>query len=342
MSKTANPATIGGFVLGGILLLATATMLFGGSELFAKQERMIAYFPGSVKGLRSGANVLFRGVRIGYVEEIQLQGDADTGVTLVQVTLRINPDQYQVTRKGKVLAADSAVAVSTGDLIAAGSLDLINAGLRAQLGVESFVTGQLVVEFDFFPGSEETYRGVNPPYPEIPTIPNNIEQLVENVQSFVADIQQNLDIVQVSKDLQAGISGFQALMNSPDLKGAIAGVDKLVNSADAQQLAQQLGETLTETRTALRDASELMTSLDEQVEPLMGDLSKAMRNLDATLVTAQSTLQSADEQLRGDTQLSYQLVDTLQAVDAAARSLSVLLDLIDRDPQVLLRGKRKQ
>jgi paraquat-inducible protein B len=115
-----------------------------------------------------------------------------------------------------------------------------------------------------------------------------------------------------------------------------------VNSADAQQLAQQLGETLTETRTALRDASELMTSLDEQVEPLMGDLSKAMRNLDATLVTAQSTLQSADEQLRGDTQLSYQLVDTLQAVDAAARSLSVLLDLIDRDPQVLLRGKRKQ
>jgi paraquat-inducible protein B len=340
MSKTASPTTIGGFVLGGIILLATATMIFGGSELFAKQEKMVAYFPGSVKGLRTGANVLFRGVRIGYVEEIQLQGDADTGVTLVQVILRINPDQYKVTRKGKVLTSEGGP--TTSELIAAGSLDLIDAGLRAQLGVESFVTGQLVVEFDFFPDTPKTYYGVNPPHPEIPTIPNNIEQLVENVQKFVAVIQQNLDIAQVSQDIQAAIAGFRALMDSQDLKDGIAGISKLVNSEDTQQLTQRLGATLTETRAALRDARVLIEDVDEQIKPLMGDVSMAMNKLDSTLVAAESTLRAAGETLRGDTALSYQLVGTLEEVESAARKLRVLLDMLDRNPEVLLRGKRRQ
>jgi len=339
MIKQANPTTIGAFVLGGVVLLATATMIFGGSEIFARQDRMVAYFPGSVKGLRNGANVLFRGVRIGYVEDIQLQGDADTGLTLVQVIMRINPDQYHVTRNGVVVSTASGDE-DTNDLIDESSLDLIDSGLRAQLGVESFVTGQLVVEFDFFPGSEETYRAQRPPYPEIPTIPNNIEQLVENVQRFVADIQQNLDIVQVSKDVQTAIAGISELANSAELKNAISGVDRLVNSDDAQQLARRLSATLTDARAALQEARSLMAGVGDELGPVAADLQSAMSRLDSTMAVAEDTLRSAGEQIRGDTQLAYRVIGTLEEVESAARSLRVFVDYLERNPEALLRGKR--
>jgi len=201
MSKKASPTKIGGFVIAAIVLLSSATILFGGGDFFERQERLVAYFPESVKGLRNGANVLFRGVRIGAVEDIQLQGDVETGKTLVQVTMRINPDRYNVTRNGKPVA----MAPDKDDVE---PVDLIEAGLRAQLGVESFVTGQLVIEFEFFPGSEKVMRGNHPRYEEMPTVANNIQQLVENVQRFVAQIREDLDLKQIGKDVQDAAKGI--------------------------------------------------------------------------------------------------------------------------------------
>lgn len=335
MSKQANPTAIGGFVLAALGLLVVATMIFGGSELLAKHERLVSYFPGSVKGLRTGANVLFRGVRIGFVEEIQLQGDIETAETLVQVIMLINPAQYHVTHRGKLIDQPP----DEDDLEPA---DLIEAGLRAQLGVESFVTGQLVVEFDFFPDSDLVWRGVNAPYQEMPTIPNNIEQMVQNVQRFVADIRENLDLKKMGEDLQAAVEGFRDLTTSEDLRSTLSGANRLINDDDTQQLAARLSDTLADARTALRSVQSLMSDADKRIGPLVDEMGGAINKLDGTLAAAEATLRSAGDQLRGDTELSYQLIGTLQEVEAASRSLRVFLEYLERNPEALLRGKRAQ
>jgi paraquat-inducible protein B len=335
MSKQANPTAIGGFVLAALGLLVIATMIFGGSELLAKHERLVSYFPGSVKGLRTGANVLFRGVRIGFVEEIQLQGDVETAKTLVQVVMRINPAQYHVTHQGKLIDTPP-------DLDDVEPADLIEAGLRAQLGMESFVTGQLVVEFDFFPGSEKVLRGVNPPYVEVPTVGTNIEQMMQNVQRFVADIRANLDIKKIGEDITAAVEGFRDLTTSEELRSTISGANRLINDSDTQQLAARLSATLADARAALQSVQTLMSDADKRIGPLVDEMGGAINKLDGTLAAAEATLRSAGDQLRGDTELSYQLVGTLEEVEAASRSLRVFLDYLERNPEALLRGKRAQ
>ena len=87
MSKKSNPTVIGAFVVGAVVLLAVGVSLFGGAQLFAPKSIVVTYFEGSVKGLRIGSNVLFRGVRVGFVSDIQLMGDAESLEPVVRATL---------------------------------------------------------------------------------------------------------------------------------------------------------------------------------------------------------------------------------------------------------------
>ena len=50
----ANPALIGGFVIGAIALIVIGLLVFGGTTWFAQRNTYIAYFPGSVNGLQVG------------------------------------------------------------------------------------------------------------------------------------------------------------------------------------------------------------------------------------------------------------------------------------------------
>ena len=64
MSKKANPALVGGFVLGALALAVVAVMIFGSGRLFHQTERYVLYFQGSMTGLNVGSPVVFRGVEV--------------------------------------------------------------------------------------------------------------------------------------------------------------------------------------------------------------------------------------------------------------------------------------
>jgi paraquat-inducible protein B len=103
MSKQSNPTLIGAFVIGAVVLLVVAVLVFGGSELLVEKQRVVAYFPGSVKGLRTGASVTFRGVRVGYVNEIQIQTDVNTLESQIQVKMELLAESRVLTEKGRVV-----------------------------------------------------------------------------------------------------------------------------------------------------------------------------------------------------------------------------------------------
>src|SRR5262245_46226370 len=73
MSKRVDSAVIGMFVVGALVLVVAAVLVWGSGRFFRSTTRYVAYFDGSVNGLEVGAPVKARGVTIGKVVAIRLR-----------------------------------------------------------------------------------------------------------------------------------------------------------------------------------------------------------------------------------------------------------------------------
>ena len=187
MAKQANRMMIGGFVVLAVIIMAASLVVFGSGKFFKKTNKYILYFDESVKGLSVGAPVLFQGVQVGSVTSITLQADFVTMKTQIPVFIEIEPDRWKVRtgeRNYRKVAAK-----------------LIEMGLRAQLIMQSFITGQLMIELDFYPKSKVCYA---PPeidkdykdYVVIPTCKSTGERLAEALG--------DLDLKGIEKHLYIG------------------------------------------------------------------------------------------------------------------------------------------
>jgi paraquat-inducible protein B len=331
MSKQANPTVIGAFVVGGVVLIATAFALFGGSQLFAQKNRYVALFDEPTNGLRVGANVLLNGVRVGYVSDIELIIDEVNFATDTLVVLELRPESIK-TKSGQTLGDDLTTRLDHETLIN-------KAGLRAALEIESFVTGQLRVELQLRPETPAMMRAVDPLYPEIPTITSNIQELLNEVQSWFADVRENVDIGGLSQRLNNVLQALDDLARSEDLHQSLAGINQLINDADTQQLAGQLKATLDELLTASTAAGKLFDNANEGVDMLVTNLAPVLERLAAALDEAEQTLSVAKSQLKGDSEQLYRLGETLDELERAARSVREFFDYLERNPESMLRGK---
>ncbi len=143
MAKQANKTLIGLFVVGAIVLLVAALVLFGSGKFFTKTNRYVAFFEGSVKGLSVGAPVMFRGVRIGKVDDFQVYYDAKEQKFKIPVLITLYPDKvHGVGMEGDSSEAENRLMWD----------QMLKDGFRAELQIQSLVTGQLAVQLDFYPG----------------------------------------------------------------------------------------------------------------------------------------------------------------------------------------------
>jgi len=331
MSKQSNPTVIGAFVVGAVVLVALAFALFGGSQIFAEKNRFVALFDEPTNGLRVGANVMLNGVRVGYVSDIDLLINEENFDTDTQVVLELLPEDIK-TMSGRSISDDFSTRFDHDTLIN-------KAGLRATLTLESFVTGQLHVELQLRPETDAIIRAMNPPYPEIPTITSNNQELLNKVQSWFSDIRENVDFGGLSQRLNNVLQALDDLARSEDVHQSLAGFNRLINDIDIQQLGDQLKTTLDELQLASASANELFRNADEGVESLTADLEPVLVGLSAALSEAEQVLSAARSQLTGDSQQIYQLGSTLDELERAARSVREFFDYLERNPESILRGK---
>ncbi len=335
MSKKSNPTLIGAFVVGAVALLAASVALFGGAELFAERNLYVAYFTEDAKGLRVGSNVLLNGVRIGQVSGMALIIDEESFESKTEVTIEIMPDTWIVTRDDKVLGGGLDGTVSHEEVVNKG-------GLRAVLQVESFVTGQLLVEMKFRPDTEAVMRGgAHAPYLEIPTIPSEIQELLAKVQNWIAELNEGFDAREIGERVQNILQGVDELVNSPDVRETLAGINAIINQQDTQELPATLQGTLDKFSIAAGDASSLLQNADAKLDTLETDLRPAIERIVGVLDEAEVTLSAAKAQLQGESIETYQLATTLREVEGAARALREFLDYLERNPEAVLRGKQQ-
>ena len=220
---------MGIFVIGAIVLLMVGIVVFGSGDLFKRTNKFVLYFDGSVKGLSIGAPVMFRGVSIGSVEDISLIYDAKAGTITLPVVVEIDQDRI----KG---------APSFGEL--GGDKKMIALGLRGNLEVQSFLTGQLMISFDFYPSKMAILRGIPNQYPELPTLPTSPD---------ISKIMNEIPIKEIAKNLEE----------------ATQGINKIVNSSDIPRSLYDLQNSLQETTETMRSVRLLTEYLEEHPESLL-------------------------------------------------------------------------
>jgi paraquat-inducible protein B len=310
MAKQANRMMIGGFVVLAVIIMAASLVVFGSGKFFKKTNKYILYFDESVKGLSVGAPVLFQGVPVGSVTSIILQADLVKMKTQIPVLIEIEPDRWKV-RTGERRPREVAAK-------------LIEKGLRAQLIMQSFITGQLMIQLDFYPESTVCYAPpqIDKEYKDYVVIPT-----CQSTSAQLAKALGELDLKGIEKHLLSTLAGVDRFVNNPDLTASIRGLNK-----------------------TLQDARQLLTRVDRQVDPLADDVKKTVKefgklaaDIDARvggLATGfDKTMSAARGVISADSPLMVELENTLKEISAMSRSIRQLANYLDQHPEALIRGK---
>jgi len=324
MSRQGNKTAIGAFVVGALVLAVAGIVIFGSGMLFRNRETYVMYFAGDLKGLNVGAPVAFRGVRVGEVTNISVFIESNPLKFTVPVIAEIDPRRFHHSQ-GVGRRQGGAADLKT----------LIETGMRAQLALQSIVTGQLMIQLDFFPNSPVSLKG-DGKIPEIPTIPSSFERLTQAIEKIsFRELVDNINqaVKQVGAILDK--NEFEKVLDS--IRTAADAVHELARHLDEQ--TEPLLESLQRTS---RNADRLIQDTHQQVDPVMGEAQAALEAIRQAMHKADQTLQTFDTLAAGYTERSafhYEVANTLKEISAAARSLRALTDLLQQQPEALIRGR---
>jgi len=326
MSKPIGKPIIGAFVVGAVALAVAGLFVLGGGEFLKKKYMRVMYFDGSVKGLKVGAPVTFRGVEIGTVSNIAIRANTEDLTTRIPVVVEIDP----------------ASIGTTGGQLEKQLPRLIKHGLRAKLELQSMVTGQLQIELDFMPDTKARLVGGKSKYAEIPTVPSTMSK-------FAKDLEQ-IPIQEIGHRVSAVLAGVQKFMDNPELNQSVKNLNQTI--LDIQKLVKDVGShvdpLLGSATAAIGHADELVLNVNKQVDPLAAGIKKTAAAVTGAADAARPALKEAGRALANIAALTAKgseerrhLDSTLKELQAAARSIKVFAEYLERHPEALIRGKGK-
>jgi paraquat-inducible protein B len=336
MSRQANPAVIGGFVVGTLVLAVVGILVFGSGRLFATIDRVVMYFPGDLQGLRVGAAVDFQGVPIGTVTGIKAVIDPQNVVVQIPVIVELHPDKVEFVRR----RPEGAKAIQ----------NLVERGVRAQLQLESLVTGQLFIELDLHPEAPAVEFRIDPltKLPEIPTVLTTRQQVEQTVRKVLEQLSE-LPLKDLLNSFETTLGSVERLLNAPEVMEAIRHLSAMLT--DVQRMARSLDnqvtpvtasarEALGSVKGAMGDIGKLARTADGRVPTLSAGLQDTLGAARVALERAQDTLTNVNGMTAPTAPVGYELVETLRELSEAARAVRMLAELLERDPNALLFGRQ--
>ncbi len=333
MAKQANTMMIGSFVVVAVFLLAASVVILGSGKLFKQTTNFVLYFDGSIKGLNVGSPVVLQGVQIGSVSSIVIHANRENLTMSIPVIIEIDSKRFYVEDT-------QTVEVGPEEVVA----KLVDKGLRAVLSVQSLITGQLMIELDYYPDSPVNLKNPDTGYVEIPTIPSTTERLFQTLQK--------IDFVSLAGHVDNTLAGVDRLINNPDLFEGIKSSRQAVD--EARQLVAKLDgsidDVIANIENTLSDTRALVDNVDDQVQPLVNDLRQLIKHFDQVALSIDKqvgfvadslneTLISARGVVSEDSPLVIQLEETLQNIASMTDSIRQLADYLEQHPESLLRGK---
>jgi paraquat-inducible protein B len=325
MAKRTSPAAIGFFVVGGLALIVAAIAVLGSGRLFREEHKYICFFQGDLNGLKVGAPVKVRGVEIGSVAEIRLGLPPSFG-KLKQQALMTLPVIIEVN------AAQIKNQGGTGEALQPDQVDkFIQMGLRAQLNTESLLTGLLYIDLNLHPNSplNVALEPGTSEYPEIPTIPTDLEQVQDTAMKALAKLDK-IDFNALVSSITYAANSANQLLSSPDIKATLSSL-KLATAG--------LNNTVLEVQREIG-------ALNTKVDPLILSMTRTSDSLKKTadqanvaLAQLKSTLDTLQIAVAPDSPFAYRLDVALDNLSQASGAIRQLADFLQRDPSALVRGR---
>lgn len=315
MATGTNHFKLGLFVLGGIALALVFMVTLGARTWNAESVRYVTYFDESVQGLEVGSPVKFRGVAVGRVAEIGIAPDQRH----VQVTSELTvPDLRRLNLGG---SGERALAV--------------HSDLRAQLA-QTGITGVKFILIDYFEAADQ-------PPPELPfaAAGNHIPAAPSTLARLESSVLSTADrFPEITDELRTMLSQLNAI-------GAEVG---------RARLPEQAGQALGEATLAMRALSSELEALNaaglsrsvrqslaafDATSGRLGALIDRLEREDGVLASSEQTLALLGEVARGSGSLGPELELTLRELRGAVRSIRRFTDALERDPDMLVKGRAR-
>ena len=318
MSESRKPFLIGAFLLSGVAFLAAGLLLLSRDSLLSRPVEYVVYFTGALDGLDVGADVTYRGVKVGNVQQINLSYDRTLNDVVMPVTIRINSDSARSKKKDR--GFDHSIE------------PLIGKGLRAQLQTPSLLTGKAIVALDFFP---EQPGYIRDPHiidlPAIPTVPSRIDQIAD----VLRDLAKGLKEMPLKETLEAAnktLLAFERIATAPETQAGLHSLS--VSLANFEKISQQLQQRLPGMLDNVHSGSVELKDALVDVRHAAQSARDALQQMDAMVSDGRRSLGPQSE-------LQYELLQSLQDLGQASKALQRTAESLEQQPQSIIFGKKR-
>jgi len=234
---------LGLFVTGGLIILATILIWIGATQYFERGRTYITYFNESVQGLEKDAEVKFRGVKVGRVQDITIAPDnIQVGVIMV-VDLKFDPTKEYVAQ-----------------LQLTGITGVMFINLVPQNPEKPYVPPEAVFVS---------------PYPVIPSQPSEIARIMSGIEEVIANLKE-LDTKGISQEAKVTFKEMQNFFGGEKTKRIIAELE--IGSANLKKISTrinkdvskgELGKVLLEARETFEGTRTLVAKAKKDLEAMM-------------------------------------------------------------------------
>ena len=325
MSKKANPALIGAFVTGALLLLIGGLIFFGSGVLFSERQTFVLFFNSSLKGLEKGSPVTFRGVPIGQVKKISILVEPETGNFKMPVYISIDPkSMFSYSGTGRV----SEVSVRKMTEL------LIQRGLKAQLQIQSLVTGRLQVDLDFYPDAPVHYVGLDKEHIEIPTVPSTVEEVIKRFEEIPLN-----DLVE---KLISAIDGLDQLVKSGKIGATIDILHQNLVEIKKNMaiLMPELLNTLRSIKKTSVSTNTFMANADKKLREISQQVSRLTDSANDVALRLKGSLENIENMSSPNSFERYHLRKLLEETTRAVRLIRQLVESLEAQPDILIKGRK--
>ena len=318
MTESRKPFFIGAFLLGGVVLLAAAILILSRDSLLTRPVEYVVYFTGALDGLDVGADVTYRGVKVGTVQHIHLSYDRNLNDVVMPVTVRINAESARA--KDDERGFDRSIE------------RLVERGLRAQLQTPSLLTGKAIVALDFFPGQKGYVREPHvSDLPTIPTVPSRIDQVADVLRDLVDGLKE-IPLKETLETANKTLLAFEKIVSAPATQASLDSIS--VSLANFEKISGQLRQHLPEMLDNVHSGS-------AELKEALVDIRKAAQSARGALEQMDGLVSDGRRSLGPESELQYELLQSLQDLGQASKALQRTAESIEQNPQSIIFGKKR-
>lgn len=320
MKRRFHPAIVGGFVIGGIVLIVLFIIALGRGRLLSHKVPFVIVFPHSVNGLSVGSAVKFKGVPVGEITRLGIVLDSEGNPTDIIAYGEFNTQPFAPgsDKRGR----DTSEVLQKA----------IERGLRARCASDSFITGLLYVDLDIYTNAPPPiFRAKNVNCIEIPVLYEgaadflrsldrvNFRRLADQTEQILTRLNQmlaGLDLAQISSSLVQALNSVNELASDPELREAIHSFRDLMNQT-----------------------SHLLRQTDAQLPSVATNLVQTLQQTSRAVEQLNRTLRQVHYLLQPGTPLMNQLQESLTELTEAIRSVRVFFEQLQENPSAIFRGR---